>query len=141
MKNEVKVFSGLPKDAKEIREKVFIQEQGFQKEYDEIDEVATHLVLYRDGEHMGTCRIFPGEDSGVYNFGRLAVKKEYRGQGLGSELLAVAERLAEEQGGECLMLHAQLHAKEFYEKAGYVVCGELEYEEGCPHLPMKKNFR
>ncbi len=138
---EIKVFSHLPQEAKEIRERVFILEQGFQKEYDEIDEIATHLVLYEDGEAMGTCRIFPGEDAGVYNFGRLAVKKEYRGRGLGSEILSMAEKCAEESGGDCLMLHAQLHAREFYEKAGYIACGDLEYEEGCPHIPMKKNFR
>lgn len=138
---EIKVFSHLPKEAKAIREKVFIEEQGFQREYDETDEIATHLVLYEDDEAMGTCRIFPGECSAVYNFGRLAVRKEYRGRGLGRDLLAGAEALAKEQGGECLTLHAQLHAKDFYEKAGYAVCGELEYEEGCPHIPMKKNFR
>lgn len=138
---EIKTYSKLPQEAKEIREKVFIIEQGFQKEYDEIDEVATHLVLYENGVAMGTCRIFPGDDAGIYNFGRLAVRKEFRGRGLGRELLAGAEGQAKERGGACLMLHAQMHARAFYEKAGYTPCGEVEYEEGCPHLPMKKNLK
>lgn len=141
MTREIKVFSHLPQEAKEIREQVFILEQGFQKEYDQIDEIATHFVLYQDGEAIGTCRVFLRKAPFEFMMGRLAVKKEWRGRGLGAQLLAGAERWAKESGGQCLVLHAQLQAKEFYEKVGYTAYGDVEYEEDCPHIWMKKELK
>lgn len=138
---ELKCFSYLPPEAKEIREQVFIQEQGFQKEYDKIDEIATHFVLYEDGEAIGTCRVFPRKAPSEFMMGRLAVKKACRGRGLGSQLLASAERWAAESGGQYLVLHAQLQAREFYEKLGYTAYGDVEYEEDCPHIWMKKEVK
>ncbi len=135
-----KRYSYLPPEAKEIRETVFLKEQGFQTEYDEIDEVATHLVLYQDEIPLATCRVFPGEMPGVFILGRLAVQKEQRSKGLGSRMLFEAEESVKEQGGVCLILHSQLHAKEFYEKSGYIAYGEIEYEEDCPHIWMKKQL-
>ncbi len=134
------VFAYLPKEAREIREEVFIKEQGFAREYDEIDEIATHIVLFEENFAVGTCRIFSGEAEGVYILGRLAVSKEERGKGIGSRILAAAEAWVEEKGGNCLKLHSQLHAKVFYEKAGYTAVGEVDYEEDCPHIWMKKEF-
>ena len=55
---EVKIFDYLPEDAYKIREDVFIKEQGFVNELDEIDNIATHIVLYIDNEPVGTCRVF-----------------------------------------------------------------------------------
>ena len=40
--------------------------------------------------------------------------------------------------GNTLKLHAQCRAKEFYEKLGYVEYGDVENEEGVPHIWMKK---
>ena len=33
-------------DARAIRQSVFVEEQGFEYEFDDIDEIALHLVLY-----------------------------------------------------------------------------------------------
>ena len=46
---KVAIYETLADPAKEIRKKVFIDEQGFQDEYDEIDETAVHFVLFEDG--------------------------------------------------------------------------------------------
>ncbi len=137
---KAKRYPSVPPEAREIRETVFLQEQGFQTEYDEIDEIATHLVLYEDELPLATCRIFPGDTPGVYILGRLAVRKEHRREGIGSRMLQEAEDCARELGGNCLILHSQLHAKEFYEKSGYIAYGEVEYEEDCPHIWMKKKL-
>ena len=37
-----------------------------------------------------------------------------------------------------ISLHAQLQAKPFYEKLGFVAYGEIDYDEDCPHTWMKK---
>ncbi len=138
---EVKVFSYLPAEAKEIRERVFIIEQGFQKEYDQIDQTATHLVLYYHKEPVATCRIFSGEQEGTYILGRLAVEKPWRKKGIGSRMLEAAEEWVRKTGGSSLMLHSQLNAVEFYEKSHYTASGQVEYEEDCPHIWMKKDLK
>lgn len=134
---EIKIFNSLPKDALDIRTEVFVREQGFIDEEDEHDALATHFVMY-DGERaIATCRIFPKSD-GEYFFGRLAVLKEYRGQGLGSSLLRTVEAHIKENGGKRIALHSQCHARPFYEFSGYSACGEIEYEQDHPHVPMTK---
>ena len=136
---ELKVFSSLSEAAKQIREKVFIDEQGFTTEFDDIDEIAVHLVLFdEDGTPVATCRVFRDSDKECYVVGRLAVIEEYRGKKLGSVLLNEAERYVKENGGKRIVLHAQQRVTEFYKKAGFEEFGEVEYEENCPHIRMKK---
>ena len=40
------IYDYLPESSKLIRQTVFVEEQGFVNEIDEIDEIATHIVLY-----------------------------------------------------------------------------------------------
>ena len=42
----IKLYTELPKESYEIRKKVFVEEQGFKNEFDDIDKSSTHLVLY-----------------------------------------------------------------------------------------------
>ena len=141
LKMKLKVFSSLPEAAKEIREKVFTDEQGFTTEFDETDETAVHLVLFDEGgTPVATCRIFRDSGQDCYVVGRLAVIKEYRGKKLGSVLLNEAERYVKENGGKRIVLHAQQRVTEFYKKAGFTEFGEVEYEDGCPHIQMGKNI-
>ena len=56
----------------------------------------------------------------------------------GTELLKAVERAVKEKGGIRVVLHAQVRAKEFYEKQGYQPYGEIGFEEGCPHIWMYK---
>ena len=49
-----------------------------------------------------------------------------------------SEKLLKEKGGIRVVLHAQVRAKEFYEKQGYQPYGEIGFEEGCPHIWMYK---
>lgn len=135
---EITIYNSLPECARAIRQAVFVEEQGFQEEFDETDAVAVHLMAF-DGERpAGTCRVFRDGQMGSYILGRLAVVKEYRGKGLGSRMLQVAEEYVREQGGEQLALHAQCQAAAFYEKQGFAQSGGIEEEQGCPHIWMKK---
>ena len=52
---EVKIYNNLPDEAKEIRLEVFVKEQGFEEEFDDIDETAAHIVLF-DGSQKGFSR-------------------------------------------------------------------------------------
>ncbi len=135
----IKCFNSLPEDSKYIRVEVFVKEQGFNEEFDTVDLHAYHFVAYDQNERpIGTCRIFTEDNSDIYYLGRLAVLKEVRAGGVGRALLNCAEDKARELGAVELKLHSQCRAQVFYEKCGYTAYGEIELDEGCPHIWMKK---
>lgn len=136
----VQIFDYLSKDAQLIRQKVFIEEQGFSHEYDETDEVAKHLVAYENGEPAGTCRIFKDSTKDAFLLGRLAVLAKFRGKQVGALLMKEAEKRVRELGGTSLWLHAQCRAAGFYEKQGYQKTGKIGLDEGCPHIWMWKTL-
>lgn len=134
------IYEGLSDYAKEIRQKVFVKEQGFQNEFDDIDKTATHIVLFHDEKTpIATCRIFWNETMDMYILGRLAVVKEYRGKNIGSLLVREAEKYIHKKGGKSIALHAQCRVTAFYNKLGFTEFGDIEDEEGCPHIWMKKD--
>lgn len=138
---EIKVYNTLPEEAINLRIRIFVDEQGFVDEIDDIDNTATHFLLFNDDNTpIATCRIFESEESGVYILGRLCVLKEYRGKNSGTLMLQAAEKEVIKKGGNTLILHSQLHAKAFYEKSGYEQDGPLEYEQDQPHIWMKKEI-
>ena len=131
----------LPPEAKALREEVFCQEQGFQEEFDGQDQASHHGLLWDDqGEAVGVCRFFPGEEPGIWILGRIAVKKRLRGKGAGSLLVEGTEKAVKELGGREIRLHAQVRAKHFYETLGYEAYGPIEPDEGVPHQWMKKQL-
>lgn len=128
----------LSEDAKLIREEVFVNEQGFEDEYDELDHIATHLVFY-DGElPIATCRYYKEDLPGEYHIGRIAVRKSCRGKQIGRYMMETLEKLIGEEGGHKINVSAQMQAQGFYEKNGYVVVGEPYLEQECKHIDMTK---
>lgn len=142
MKNnmDIKHFNYLPKEAKEIRIRVFVEEQGFKNEFDEVDRAATHIICYIDNKAIATGRLFLDEKSKEYHIGRIAVDKSYRGKGIGGKILNYAENLVKEMGGKTLSLSAQERVSRFYEKQGYCKKGEPYLDEYCPHIFMTKEL-
>lgn len=136
---DIRIYKKFPPQAMEIRNKVFVEEQGFVDEFDDVDAAATHLVAFSDtNEAIATCRVFLTKKGGEYTLGRFCVRKAYRGRHIGRRLLEAAEREVASRGGTAIVLHSQLQAKGFYEKCGYVAEGEIEYEQNHPHVLMKK---
>ena len=140
MEYTIKDFNNLPDDALNLRKKVFVEEQGFCDEFDEIDKRAIHFVLYENKNPIATCRIFVGEAKETYILGRLCVLKEYRGKGIGSKILRAAEDKVKVLGGKKLSLHSQYQARDFYKKLGFAEYGEIEYEQHCPHIWLAKMY-
>ncbi len=136
----VLIYDTIPHEAVNIRQMVFVEEQGFHNEFDEIDECAKHIVLYDHRFPVATCRVFVDKFSGNFIIGRIAVVKQYRGKNIGSFILKCAENEIEKRGGKSVFLHAQLRAKEFYEKQGYRQYGKEDFEEYCPHIWMHKTI-
>lgn len=135
----VKVYDFLSDDAKMIRKKVFMDEQGFENEFDDTDKIASQIVMYNENEEpIATCRIFAGSEKSQFIFGRLAVIRPYRGMNIGTKMIREAEKLVLKKGGTSMLLHAQCRVKSFYEKLGYTEFGDIEDDEGCPHIWMSK---
>ncbi len=139
-KLKIKTFQGLPLEAREIREEVFVVEQEFQEEFDSVDKTAVHLVMYDGEEAIACARFFPEEEEGIYHIGRIAVRKKYRGQGLGTKIVLAAEAEIAARKGKVVILSAQLRAKGFYDSLGYEAYGEIYKEEYCDHVAMKKTL-
>lgn len=137
-----KTYQTLPEDAIFIRTEVFMMAQGFQGEFDDIDKTAVHIVLYSDEVPVGTCRIYWNSDKNAFIAGRIAVRKEWRGQSLGAAILQEAEKQVSALGGKRLLLAAQLQAQGFYEKQGYdAVENSAFFDEDCPHIWMSKELQ
>lgn len=134
----VKFYDSLPPEAKEIREEVFMREQGFASEFDGKDGTAAHALLLYRGEAAGTCRFFP--DGDAVRIGRFALLPPFRACGLGIRLLDKVLREIGARGGRRAVLDAQVRAAGFYERAGFVPCGSPFDEEGCPHIRMEKEL-
>ena len=135
---QIKSFKILPEEAINIRTKVFVEEQGFKEEFDTIDKIAEHLILFVDDNPIGTCRYYKKDDS--YYFGRLAILKEYRNKNYGSLLLKEAINNFKKENAHKVILNSQLSAKDFYIKHDFLQEGEVFYEEGCPHIKMYLNL-
>lgn len=134
---EMKFFNSLPEEAMYIRQTVFVDEQGFIDEFDEIDKIAVHGVMYDGNKPVATFRAFREDGSDEYHIGRIAVVKEYRGTGIGLALMEKAKEKIEELGGKEIVLSSQMQAKGFYEKAGYTGEGEVYLDQDCPHILMR----
>ncbi|MCM1284676.1 MAG: GNAT family N-acetyltransferase [Acetobacter sp.] len=136
----IKSYNELPDEAKYIRTAVFVEEQGFKEEFDTDDSISTHIVLFDDNKPVATGRFYFNIEKQEYMIGRLAVIKEYRGKGLGSEIVKEAEKLIKSEGGKAVSLHSQCRAQSFYENLGYTAFGESDFDEDCPHQWMKKEL-
>ena len=134
-------YDRLPAEARVLREEVFCREQGFQKEFDEIDKTAHHGLLWDDRDQpIGVCRFFPGPELGTWILGRVAVKKCQRKTGAGSALIRGMEEAVRQLGGREIRLSAQVRARHFYETLGYQAYGPEEPDEGVLHQWMKKTL-
>ena len=72
----------------------------------------------------------------------LVIPEPFRGQDLGTKVLAKAEDIARERGCTGLWLDTYwFQAPEFYKKQGYEVFGSLpDYPRGGPRYFLKKNL-
>lgn len=124
-----------------VREEVFIKEQGFQNEFDDIDDYAIHITLYVDDKIAGCARCFPqGNNRDCWVLGRIAILPQYRHQKLGGVLLKELENEVKKHQGTYCILDAQCRAKAFYECYGYETCGEIHMDEHVPHIQMQKTL-
>ena len=122
-----------------VRTAVFIREQQVPEEleWDQFDAVSVHaLAVNNAGQPVGTARLLPDG-----HIGRMAVLKEWRGQGLGSALLTKLLQVLVKRHQFQAQLHAQTSAILFYKKFGFEIAGEEFIEAGIPHVKMTLSIK
>ena len=136
-----------------LRHEVFVVGQGVpvELERDDLDATADHVVAVVDGALVGTGRLVDGRidvdgrleattPGTVGTIGRMAVAETARGTGVGRALLDRLVERASERGLPEVELHAQLHARGFYERAGFTPFGDVYLEAGIEHVGMRRRL-
>ena len=129
-------WNGHSEALRQVRETVFVHEQGVppELELDEHDATAVHaLAEDAGGRPVGAGRLLPDG-----HIGRLAVLADMRGHGLGSALLDALVDAAAQHGHDEAVLNAQVQALDFYLRAGFAVSSEPFMEAGIEHQEMRK---
>ena len=137
---ETRPWSEARDAAYAIRYAVFVEEQGIpaELEIDDYDPIAEHALAYVDNQCVATARIYLDEqDPSKAKIGRMAVLREFRGQGIGTALLGESIRAGMMQGANVFELHAQQSAVPFYAKLQFKPDGAIFDEVGIPHQCMR----
>ena len=117
----------------QIRTSVFIEEQHVptELEWDEFDEQSTHFLAFLNDKPIATARLKPDGQ-----IGRMAVIKDYRNKGVGTELLTAILLLAKNSGYSMVYLHAQIQAIDFYKQFYFKQNGAEFIDAGIAHMAM-----
>lgn len=75
----IKITPTLPQSARDIRKAVFVEEQGVTDEFDDIDHISHHPVLFEADTPAAVSRGYWDEAMGKYILGRVAVCRAFRG--------------------------------------------------------------
>lgn len=145
MNIQIKRFSELSifelYDILQLRNEVFVVEQNcIYQDCDSCDEYAWHMFAYDEHTKALICtmRILDrGQTFPTTAFGRVAVRKAYRGRGIAGQMLRKALDFTENQLKACkVTIAAQTYLKDFYESLGFTICSEVYVEDGIPHMDM-----
>jgi len=123
-----------------LRVAVFVVEQNCPyQEVDEKDRQSFHLFgRAKNGEIVAVTRVLPkGVSYPEISIGRVALKKEFRGQGIADTLMIETFNFIEnEYGQQPIRISAQEYLLNYYNKHGFVQVGTGYLEDYIPHLEM-----
>lgn len=129
-----------------LRIEVFVKEQKvpMELEFDEKDnsENTVHIGFFDNNKLIGVARLID-LDKDVIHIGRVVVDKEYRGQGIGRELIIGCENIAQQilKRKIIIELSAQIQAENFYKSLGYNrVNNKIYLDAGIEHVDMRKEI-
>jgi predicted GNAT family N-acyltransferase/nicotinic acid mononucleotide adenylyltransferase len=148
-----------------LRCQVFVEEQNIPKdaELDGLDfsSRVRHVMVRSMEQHqseqqrdaptieiIGTGRIvFPDDDdeTRTATIGRIAVRKEYRGKGIGRQIVQKLEQIARKQNRLCrIQLTPHYYLQSFYEQLGFVRLEDNEMKhinQSCQLITMEKQLQ
>lgn len=129
-------------DLLELRTAVFVVEQDCPyQEVDEKDKSSYHVLGYSKQELIAVARIIPkGLSYKEVSFGRVAIKKEYRGKGLANLLSKkLISYISVHLNEAVIRISAQCYLQAFYENHGFKISSKEYLEDGIPHIEMLRS--
>lgn len=127
-----------------LRIEVFVKEQKvpIELELDDKDhsDNTVHIGYFHEDNLIGVARLID-MDKDVIHIGRVVIDKEYRGQGIGRELIIGCENIAQQilKRKIIIELSAQIQAENFYKSLGYNRVNDKIYlDAGIEHVDMRK---
>lgn len=130
-----------------FRVAVFVVEQNCPyQEVDGHDVNALHVFGKDEKGIAAYARLLPsGEKYETPSIGRVIIRSDLRGKGVGHELIKNCIHLMNERWNpEQIQLQAQAHLERFYASHGFITESEPYDEDGIPHIDMiqaKESFR
>ena len=129
-----------------LRIEVFVREQNVpvELELDDKDHSmnTVHIGYFNGDKLIGVARLID-MDKDVIHIGRVVIDKEYRGQGIGRELIIGCENIAQQilKRKIIIELSAQIQAENFYKSLGYNRVNDIIYlDAGIEHVDMMKEI-
>ena len=129
-----------------LRIEVFVREQNvpIELELDDKDhsENTVHIGYFNNDKLIGVARLID-MDKDVIHIGRVVIDKEYRGQGIGRELIIGCENIAQQilKRKIIIELSAQIQSENFYKSLGYNrVNNKIYLDAGIEHVDMRKEI-
>ena len=129
-----------------LRIEVFVEEQKvpIELELDDKDhsDNTVHIGYFHEDNLIGVARLID-MDKDVIHIGRVVIDKEYRGQGIGRELIIGCENIAQQilKRKIIIELSAQIQAENFYKSLGYNrVNNKIYLDAGIEHVDMRKEI-
>tara|TARA_B110000008_G_C16795395_1_gene494395 strand:- start:36 stop:473 length:438 start_codon:yes stop_codon:yes gene_type:complete len=122
-----------------IRKKVFCEEQRISEEieFDNLDHLCEHFLIYKKDEAIGTARVRKKEDH-LFKIERVAVLVEYRKLKVGSLLInEIINYYLKKNKKVSIMLHSQVAVEGFYKSLNFTPYGDRFLEDGILHIAMR----
>ena len=127
-------------DIIQLRNDVFVVEQNcvFQ-DADGVDKNCFHLSGYAGDTLVAYTRLIaPGITYAEASIGRVVNARDYRGKGIGQELMQQSIHHCRLLFGNVpIKIGAQLYLKKFYEQFGFKIISDVYLEDNIPHIHMK----
>ena len=126
-------------DVLSLRQRVFIIEQDcFYEDLDYLDQLAYHLLLYKNDRLAGYSRVFPpGIKYNSASIGRIVTDFEYRGKGYGKSITNESIQFIKKNFSESdVTISAQYRLVNFYENLGFEKVGSIYLEDNIEHIKM-----
>lgn len=120
----------------QIRDEVFVHEQELTNDarFDPDDRRSIHFLAYLEGQPVGTGRLTMINREAQVAW--VAVRKPFRKYGVGKAvMIAILERARDEEA-DYVVLNAQSHALEFYNRLGFESMGHEFRMGGIQHQVM-----
>ncbi len=125
------------------RQQVFVVEQNCPfLDADDVDQHCLHLLAWKvQGANHSLAAyarlVPPGIKYVEPSIGRVITAAEFRGQGLGKELMQRAVQAMDQlYPGLAIRIGAQQHLEKFYSGFGFVTASPTYIEDGIPHVEM-----